>query len=280
MNYRHSFHAGNFADVVKHFVLVRVLLHLLGKDSAFRVIETHAGKGLYDLKGTEASRTNEWHEGIGKLIGQPLTESAAQLIEPYLSLVRKENLPETLRYYPGSPSIASKLCRTQDRMIFCELHPEDYAALHRQLRNDKRAKAVEINGWTALKAYLPPKERRGLVLIDPAFEEADEFEHLAAGLALAHGRWERGIYLLWYPIKDTGVTHAFEQIVATLEIPNILRIKFFVGEALAGGPLNACGMMIVNPPWELEKQLKFVLPALAQRLGHQNKGRYSLAWIA
>ncbi len=202
MNYRHAFHAGNFADVFKHAVLVRVLLYLCGKEAPFRVVDSHAGIGRYDLTREEPSRTNEWRAGIGRLIADPPDGKAGELLAPYLEIVRAQNPGGGLRNYPGSPAIAEALSRPQDRMIFCELHPEDHAALRRNIGGDRRAKAVAIDGWTALKAYLPPKERRGLVLVDPAFEEPDEFVRLAAGFEEAHRRWPTGIYLLWYPVKN------------------------------------------------------------------------------
>jgi len=279
MNYRHSFHAGNFADVLKHLILVRVLLHLLKKDSAFRVIETHAGTGMYDLDSNEASRTNEWQYGVGRLMDRPLAGEEAKLLEPYLSIIRSENSDEKLRYYPGSPLIALKLCREQDRLIFCELHPEEYKALRCNLRGDKRAKAIEINGWTALSAYLPPKERRGVVLIDPAFEEAQEFERLATGLADAYSRWERGTYLLWYPLKGKADSRSLERQIANLKISKTLRIELAIGAVRTEAPLAACGMIIVNPPWTLESELKSLLPPLVERLGRRGVGRYRLDWI-
>src|ERR1041384_2002531 len=164
MNYRHAFHAGNFADVFKHAVLCRVLAYLLCKETPFRVLETHAGAGLYDLFGA-AGRTQEWREGIGRLLEAPPTAEAGKLLEPYLAAVRAEN-PAGLQRYPGSPRLARALCRKQDRLALCELHPEEYAALKGALGKDRRAKLIEIDGWLALKAYLPPKERRGLVLVD------------------------------------------------------------------------------------------------------------------
>jgi 23S rRNA (adenine2030-N6)-methyltransferase len=280
MNYRHAFHAGNFADVLKHAVLCRVLAHLVAKEAPFRAIETHAGAGAYDLAGEAASRTQEWRQGIGRLIEQPLTGEAGQLLEPYLALVRATSQPETVNFYPGSPLIARAFCRERDRMIFCELHAEEYAALNRSFKSDRRVKTVEIDGWTALKAYLPPKERRGFVLVDPPFEEPGEFERLRDGLAEGHRRWPSGIFLLWYPIKDEREVRLFERRLAKLEIAKILRIEFAIDKPRVEGALNACGMMIVNPPWTLEKELKTILPALAERLGRDGRGRYRLDWIA
>jgi 23S rRNA (adenine2030-N6)-methyltransferase len=280
MNYRHAYHAGNFADVLKHAVLCRVLTHLIAKESPFRAIETHAGAGAYDLAGEAASRTQEWRQGIGRLLEQPLAGEAGRLLVPYLTLVRVENPSGAIKLYPGSPLITRAFCRQRDRMIFCERHPEEYAALKRNFKNDRRAKTVEIDGWTALKAYLPPKERRGFVFVDPPFEEPDEFERLRDGLAEGHRRWPSGIFLLWYPIKNEREVRTFERRFAKLEIPKILRIEFAIDKPLTEGPLAACGMIIVNPPWTLEKELNAMLPALAGLLGRDGPGRYRLDGLA
>jgi 23S rRNA (adenine2030-N6)-methyltransferase len=281
VNYRHAFHAGNFADVLKHAVLVRILLHLCGKEAPFRVIDTHAGIGRYDLSSDAASRTGEWRAGIGRLMEQPPTGEAGELLARYLALVRGENTGHEIKNYPGSPAIAQALCRAQDRMIFCELHPDDHAALRNNTGRDKRVKSVEIDGWTALKAYLPPRERRGLVLIDPAFEEPGEFERLISGLAEAHRRWATGIYLLWYPIKNGDEVRAFEKRMAALQIPKILRAELSVGvQAQKPDALHACGLAIVNPPWPLEDELKTLLPVLSRSLAAGGRGNYRLDCLA
>jgi 23S rRNA (adenine2030-N6)-methyltransferase len=275
VNYRHAFHAGNFADVLKHAVLVRILLHLRGKEAAFRTIDTHAGIGRYDLSGETPNRTGEWRNGIAKLFENPPPGEAAELIAPYLDLVRAQNEAGELRHYPGSPAIIQALARPQDRMQFCELHPEDFATLRRNLR-DPRASITEIDGWTALRAYLPPKERRGLVLIDPAFEEPGEFARLADGLAEAHRRWATGVFILWYPIKDRDEAHRFERRMAGLQIARMLRAELSVGIQPKPEALHACGLMIVNPPWRLEDELKILLPALQAALAANGDGRYRL----
>jgi len=280
VNYRHAFHAGNFADVFKHAVLTRVLLHLCRKDAPFRVIDVHAGTGRYDLARGEPSRTGEWRKGIGRLIEKPPSGAAGELLAPYLALVRGENSSGDLKRYPGSPAIAQALCRAQDRMIFCELHPDDHAMLRRNVGHDRRAKAIEIDGWTALKAYLPPKERRGLMLIDPAFEEPDEFRRLSSGLAEAHRRWATGIFLLWYPIKNREEVRLFERRIAGLQIAKILRAGLDVGEPPKSEALHACALAIVNPPWPLEDELKTLLPALAQALANTDRAKFHLDWLA
>lgn len=201
MNYQHEFHAGNFADVFKHVVFCRILHYLREKPAAFRVIDTHAGAGLYDLTNEKAMRGGEWHSGIGKLMDAPIPQSVATLLSPYLDVVRAVNERDRLRVYPGSPALARAWLRPQDRLIACELEPKAAAALSRNLHGDNRIKTLLVDGWTALKAYVPPKERRGLVLVDPPFEAEDDFSRLASGLAAAHRKWATGVYALWYPIK-------------------------------------------------------------------------------
>src|ERR1044072_2221311 len=196
MNYRHAFHAGNFADVVKHAVLARIVTYLKEKPAAFRVIDTHAGAGTYDLTGAEASRTGEWRGGIGKLIATDPPQPARALLAPYLDAVAPFNpvaaQAESLKVYPGSPALVRHWLRAQDRMIACEAEPAAARALADRMRGDNRVKTVTIDGYTALNPYVPPKERRGLVLIDPPFEQPDEFNALARGLSAAYRKWPTG----------------------------------------------------------------------------------------
>ena len=280
MNYRHAFHAGGFADVLKHAVLVRVLLHLLQKETPLRVIETHAGAGRYDLSGARAARTGEWREGIGRLFERPLEGEAARLIEPYLTLVRAANPTGKLTTYPGSPLIARALLRPQDRMLFCELQPEERTALASNLGRDRRAKIVAIDGWLGLKAYVPPKERRGLVLVDPPFEAADEFARLEAGLAEAHARWVTGTYLAWYPIKDRREADAFARRMARGGIGKILRIELSIDAIRLDGRLAACGLLALNPPWTLEKEMGVLFPQLGKVLARQGAANHRLDWLS
>src|ERR1051325_7801242 len=225
MNYRHAYHAGNFADVMKHAVLARVLTHLRDKPAAFRVIDTHAGAGVYDLGGLEAGKTLEWRDGIGRVMGADLDAGIRALLAPYLDAVKALNPSNALAVYPGSPALTQSLLRPQDRLIACELEPQAAAALAGHLRGDARAKAVAIDGWTALSAYVPPKERRGLVLIDPPFEQPQEMSRLTQGLAAAHRKWPTGCYLLWYPIKEAAEVAGFVRKLARLGIGKMLRIE-------------------------------------------------------
>src|SRR5947209_15208161 len=201
MNYRHAFHAGGFADVIKHIVLVRILLYLHEKPAAFRVLDTHAGAGRYDLTGEEARRGGEWLTGIARIMQARFSETAMPLVAPYLDIVRAFNPARDLKAYPGSPLIARALLRPQDRLTACEVEPKARKRLIGALRRDSQARVVDLDGWVALPAFVPPKERRGLILIDPPYEQKDEFERLAQGFAEAFAKWPTGIYLVWYPEK-------------------------------------------------------------------------------
>ena len=216
MNYRHDFHAGNFADVFKHIFLTRVLLYLGLKPAAFRYIETHAGSGSYDLFGTEAAKTAEWRGGVGRLVSAKLSPDAQELIAPYLQIVAPPLAADRPRY-PGSPAIAQALLRRQDKMLLCELHPQAFAGLKANLGFDGRAKFIEIDGYSGLKAFIPPVERRGLVLIDPPFEDPGEFTRLADAIAAAWRKWATGVYMAWYPVKDQMQAAAFARRSAAAE---------------------------------------------------------------
>jgi 23S rRNA (adenine2030-N6)-methyltransferase len=284
LNYRHAFHAGSFADVLKHAVLCRVLDYLREKPAAFRVIDTHAGAGRYDLASREAERGGEWRAGIGRLVESALTPRVADLLAPYLQAVRTFNKPGELRSYPGSPVLAQAFLRKQDRLIACELEPQAAKALRRTLRGDERAKAIEIDGWTALSAYVPPVERRGLVLVDPAFEQEDDFGRLANDLLAAHRKWGSGIYMLWYPIKGRPQPDALAKRLTRLRIPKILRAELTVAPFTDPSKLNGSGLILVNPPWTLEAELTVLLPALADILvrdgGDSSRRNWRLDWLA
>ncbi len=280
MNYRHAFHAGSFADVFKHAVLCRILHHLRDKPGAFRVIDTHAGVGLYDLSSAEASRGGEWHDGIERLLAAKLAEPIVALLAPYLDVIGALNERGRLRVYPGSPAIARAWLRSQDRLVACELEPRAAASLGRQLRGDSRIKTLAIDGWTALSAYVPPPERRGLVLVDPPFEEDADFHRLSHGLAAAHRKWATGLYALWYPIKGRSEPDALAKRLRRLGIAKILRAELLVAPPSDPTRLNGSGLILVNPPWHLQGELSLLLPALATILGRHGQGTHRLDWLA
>jgi 23S rRNA (adenine2030-N6)-methyltransferase len=277
VNYRHAFHAGGFADVVKHVVLTRILEYLKLKPGAFRVIDTHAGIGRYSLTGDEAKRSPEWKDGIGRLLKAKLPAPAAELIAPYLAVVESENRNGTLARYPGSPLIARRLFRSQDRLSALELHPADYRKLRDLFEGDVQVRVTELDGWLALNAYVPPKEKRGLVLVDPPFEEDDEWALLVEGLVKAHAKWATGIYALWYPLKAPREVNAFLAELRATGITRMLRAELTVAPAVAGS-FYGTGMIVVNPPFVLADELKMILPELATALG-EDRGGWRLEWL-
>jgi 23S rRNA (adenine2030-N6)-methyltransferase len=283
MNYQHGFHAGNFADVHKHVVLTRILDYLRQKPAAFRVVDTHAGAGRYDLFGPQATRSGEWRDGIGRLYGKlhsgaGKTDAAHALLAPYLEAVAALNPGGTLRAYPGSPLIVKALLRRQDRLIACELEPNAAAALKAALRRDARAKALAIDGWIALFANIPPKERRGLILIDPPYEESVDFARLTDALAQAHRKWPGGIYVLWYPIKAREAPDALARRLRRLDVPKILRCELSIAPPRPDAALTGSGLIIVNPPFALERELGVLLAVLSRSLAAA--GSYRLDWLA
>jgi 23S rRNA (adenine2030-N6)-methyltransferase len=280
MNYRHAFHAGNFADVLKHAVLCRILRYLRGKPAAFRVIDTHAGAGLYDLTGAEATRSGEWRGGIERLRSAALVPHERELFVPYLDTVAAFNVGEGLATYPGSPMIARAWLRADDRLVACELEPQAAAALTENLRGERRAKAVCLDGWTALGAYVPPKERRGVVLIDPPFEEPGDFARLAEGLTTAHRKWPSGIYGLWYPMKGGPEPERLARQLRRLHLKKVLRAELKLAPQRSGAPLGATGLILVNPPWTLPDELSTMLTALARVLADSNRGHFRLDWLS
>jgi 23S rRNA (adenine2030-N6)-methyltransferase len=281
MNYRHAFHAGGFADVIKHIVLVRVLTYLHDKPAAFRVIDSHAGAGIYDLTAEEARRGGEWLTGIARIMQARFSETTAPLIKPYLDIVRAFNPRRDVDAYPGSPLIARALLRPQDRLVACEVEPAARKRLIGALRRDTQARVVDLDGWLALPAFVPPKERRGLVLVDPPFEQKDEFERMVTGFAMAFAKWPTGSYLLWYPVKSRratdGLTQHVAEVVAKASVPGkCLRLEFSVAPQQAGSRLTSAGLLIVNPPWPLAAELKTILPELEKPLGQGGAGRFRL----
>src|SRR6185437_3363579 len=280
MNYRHAFHAGGFADVVKHIVLVRILTHLQEKPAAFRIIDTHAGAGVYDLTGEEAQRTGEFLTGIARVMQARFSEAVLPLVKPYLDIVRAFNPPAELKAYPGSPLIARALLRPQDRLTACEVEPKARKRLIEALRRDSQARVVDLDGWTALKAYVPPKERRGLVLIDPPYEQPDEFDRLGERTIAAVRKWPTGVYMLWYPIKEGDGPQRLARMLARSGIPRIVRSELLIAAAGDAERLRGSGLILINPPWQLPEQMAVLAPALATVFGNAAEGSSRLDWLA
>ena len=280
MNYRHAFHAGNFADVVKHTILTRILAYLMKKDAAFRVIDTHAGLGIYDLLGDQAEKTGEWQDGIGRVIHVKLPGDVAELLAPYLDAVRAQNPEGKLRYYPGSPFVTRHMLRSQDRLMGFELHPIDADRLKENFAGDFQTRITQLDGWDIFGTHLPPKEKRGLVLVDPPFEEKGEFNRMVTSLEKGHKRWPGGIYAYWYPIKEPGEVESYTKALKATGIPKILRLELTIRAPSTPPRLHGTGMVVVNPPFVLEQEMRVLLPFLAGLLSGEGRGKWSVDWVA
>ncbi|ANK71957.1 MULTISPECIES: 23S rRNA (adenine(2030)-N(6))-methyltransferase RlmJ [Ensifer] len=279
MNYRHIYHAGNFADVLKHAVLARLVTYLQQKEKAFRVLDTHAGIGLYDLSSEEAQKTGEWRDGVGRLLEGELPPEIAVILAPYLSSIRALNPGSELTLYPGSPKLARMLFRPQDRLSAMELHPDDYETLHRLFDADFQSRVTELDGWLALGAHLPPKEKRGLILVDPPFEKEGEYERLVDGLARGYRRFTGGVYCLWYPLKQGAPIKAFHEALKALDIPKMLCAELSVRSDRETTGLSGSGLIIVNPPFTLKSELDLLLPFLKSRLGQDRFASSRCFWL-
>jgi 23S rRNA (adenine2030-N6)-methyltransferase len=270
MNYRHAFHAGNFADCMKHTLLVWLLRALMRKPAPIFVLDTHAGAGSYDLDEEPARRTNESSAGIRRLLDDPPAALA-----DYVALVRQCGL------YPGSPALIRAMLRPDDRLACCELRPDDAALLRRRFGRDPQVAVHQRDGWEALNGLLPPREKRGLVLIDPPFEDPREFNNLVAGIRSGHARSRGLVFAAWYPIKHHGPVHAFMDAMEASGIRDIVAAELWLREPLDPTRLNGCGLLIINPPYAFEIAAPAILSALLERLGAREDGEgWDLARIA
>jgi 23S rRNA (adenine2030-N6)-methyltransferase len=260
--------------------VARIVEYLKQKDKAFRVIDTHAGIGLYDLGSGEAAKTGEWQGGAAKVLEATFSPPVSDLIAPWMKAVRSVNSDKTLRKYPGSPKLVKMLLRKQDRLSAIELHPEDARLLARQFADDFQVRVIELDGWLALGAHLPPKEKRGLVLVDPPFEEPAEFMRILSGLRSAHARWPGGIYALWYPIKDRKAVGQFRKDLKATGIRKILDTELYIRGPSPEARLDGTGMIIVNPPFTLEAELKAILPELARVMQEDKAGFSRVEWLS
>jgi 23S rRNA (adenine2030-N6)-methyltransferase len=278
MNYRHHFHAGNPGDVLKHVLLARILIHLKAKDAAFRYMDTHAGIGLYDLRADEAKRTGEAERGVFQFLKATYNPAETELLQPYVAALKAYNAVAGT-HYPGSPFIAKHVLRQQDKMSLAEKHQEDAEALAQRFRDDRQVTLVASDGWAALKAWLPPPERRGMILIDPPFEEGDDRQRMLDAMKLLVRKWSTGILALWYPIKGQREADRFALEVQALAVPKTLRLELNLD--LHGDParMNGSGLIIVNPPWKLEQEARVILPALARSMRGQGRPRSTIEWL-
>ncbi|MET0406915.1 MAG: 23S rRNA (adenine(2030)-N(6))-methyltransferase RlmJ [Hyphomicrobium sp.] len=275
MNYHHDYHAGNFADVLKHIILARVVTYMKQKPKPFRVIDTHAGAGLYDLESAEAAKTAEWRDGIGRIFDADLPQDVAKLVEPYLDAVRAVN-SAGLRYYPGSPLIARHLMRHDDVLVGNELGGSEFQRLKDEFRRTRSTTVLNLDARQAIKSLLPPKERRGLVLIDPPFEQKSEFADLATSVTEAMTRFPTGTYLIWYPLKDEAAADHFVALAMSGEAVDFLDVRLEVSKPFPGLGLTASGVLILNPPFVLQAELEIIMPSLEDHLADGSGSRFEI----
>jgi 23S rRNA (adenine2030-N6)-methyltransferase len=278
MNYRHAFHAGNHADVLKHAVLARLVEHFKTKNKSFSVLDAHAGIGAYDLEGPQALKTGEWQGGIGKM-AEKFSPEVEAVLAPYRSVLKAMNVGGGLRFYPGSPELALRLLRLSDRLIANELHPDDAEMLRENYAHDSRVRVTAVDAMQSVKAELPFASRRGVTMLDPPYEVLDETERTVKALAFGHRRFATGCFVIWYPVTTEEFASKFVAAIQELALPNMLRAEMRVKAAFERGGLSGSGLIIVNPPWTLEADLQILIPALAERLGLGTWGRGQVVWL-
>ncbi|PAR39525.1 23S rRNA (adenine(2030)-N(6))-methyltransferase RlmJ [Vibrio metoecus] len=275
LSYRHSFHAGNHADVLKHIVQSLILNSLQQKEKPFVYHDTHSGVGRYDLTHEWSEKTGEYKQGITRVWQQ---DNIPAELNSYLDAIRQLNQGETLRYYPGSPRVARAHLREQDRMVLTELHPSDYPLLEQEFHRDRQVSIYKEDGFARLKASLPPQERRGLVLIDPPYELAKEYRDVVQAIAQSYKRWATGIYAIWYPVVNRCDIDDMVEGLQGLGIRKILQIELGVSPDTNERGMTASGMIVVNPPWTLESQMQIILPFLKQAIAPAT-GHYKVEWV-
>jgi len=277
VNYRHAYHAGNFADVLKHSVLVALLEALKHKSTPISYLDTHAGSARYALTSDEAEKTREFAAGITPLLG--LAQLPSEL-HVYLNLVRAFNSGSQLHTYPGSPLIAASLLRANDRMIFCELQADEARKLKAEFASDPRVGCHQRDGYEAMRAFLPPKEKRGMVLVDPPYEaQLAEFEAILESMREAHRRWPTGLYAIWFPIKLRQDIEIFYRRLRELAFTKILVAELCLHQPNTALRLNGCGLALINPPYRFEHSLSAMLPVLAKALEQSRYGSHSVRWL-
>lgn len=275
LSYRHSFHAGNFADIIKHVVLVEILDHLTQKEAPFEYIDTHAGAGLFNLDSSDARKLQEHNTGIAKLKPADFPELAR-----YFEIIGSYNKTDTLRFYPGSPSITRCLLRPQDRAWLFELHPQDYKSLCNNMKNEKKVRVSCQDGLIGMTALLPPACRRGLVLIDPSYEVKSEYDQVFDAVVKAVKRFSTGIYAIWYPVVDRKKINNLERKLVASGIKNIQRFELGLSPDSGGRGMRASGIFVINPPWKLFNKMSDLLPKLARTLGEKNEHFFKCDIIA
>ena len=273
LSYRHSFHAGNFADVLKHLILIKILEHLHKKDKPFCCIDTHAGPGLYELNSDYALKNKEFENGISRLWQQPNLPAS---VEQYVKVIQHFNVTDQLNYYPGSPLIAQHFLRVQDRLFLHELHSTEIERLTQTVKKDRRIKVFHADGLKNTLGLLPSKEHRGLILIDPSYEIKTDYQSVVDTLIQMHKRFATGTYALWYPVVDRTRNQHLELALKQSAIKNIQLFELGISADTAEKGMTSSGMIVINPPWTLQADMQETLPYLATQLGLDHAGHYRI----
>ena len=273
LSYRHSFHAGNFADVLKHLILIKILEHLHKKDKPFCCIDTHAGPGLYELNSDYALKNKEFENGISRLWQQPNLPAS---VEQYVKVIQHFNVTDQLNYYPGSPLIAQHFLRVQDRLFLHELHSTEIERLTQTVKKDRRIKVFHADGLKNTLGLLPPNEHRGLILIDPSYEIKTDYQSVVDTLIQMHKRFATGTYALWYPVVDRTRNQHLELALKQSAIKNIQLFELGISADTAEKGMSSSGMIVINPPWTLQADMQETLPYLATQLGLDHAGHYRI----
>ncbi|HEV7801321.1 MAG TPA: 23S rRNA (adenine(2030)-N(6))-methyltransferase RlmJ [Burkholderiales bacterium] len=276
LSYRHMYHAGNFADVFKHALLSRLLIALSAKDKPYLYLDTHAGIARYDLMHSWAQKAREYDNGIGRIFN---ASDAPSALEPYLEVVRALNPHGTLRVYPGSPLIAKRFMRPSDRAMLVELNKVDCSELRSVMAGERHVTVQCLDAYQALKSYVPPPERRGLVLIDSSFDRSREFDRIVKAVKEAHSRWPTGMYAVWYPIMEAAPMRDFVLDIQRSGIRKVLRLELTVRERDESGIIPGCGMLVINPPWHFDEESKPIVEWLAKKLVVSGKGSAKVDWL-
>ncbi|RBO79965.1 MULTISPECIES: 23S rRNA (adenine(2030)-N(6))-methyltransferase RlmJ [Marinomonas] len=276
LSYRHIYHAGNHADILKHITMSQICRHFIKKDSPFFYLDTHAGIGQYELNSEQAQKNKEYHSGISRLFSESAVPEA---VEGLLEIVRDMNPTDQLEYYPGSPKVVDYYTRQKDKLHLCELHPNDYPLLAALFPQKRKANVVKENGFAAVKAMLPPPQKRGFVLMDPPYEVKKDYQFVVKSLEEGYKRFPQGTFAIWYPVLGRQqADHLLKSVKAT-NIRNILLLELNVRDTEKERGMAGSGMIIVNPPWTLEQDAREFMPFLSKTLAEDQEANYQITWI-
>lgn len=276
LSYRHIYHAGNHADILKHLVVSEICRHFIKKEAPFFYLDTHAGIGQYSLDSEQAQKNKEFQTGIARLLE---AENLPEPVEQLLEIVRDMNPDGELEFYPGSPKIVDYYVRQKDKLHLCELHPNDYPLLAALFPNKRRANVVKDNGFTAVKAMLPPPQKRGFVLMDPPYEVKKDYQYVVQALQEGYKRFPQGTYAIWYPVLNRKQANDLLRSVEATKIRNVLLLEMNIRDTEKERGMAGSGMIVVNPPWTLEQSANQFLPVLTDLLAEDDQAHFQVHWI-